>query len=140
MEHFGKPLCFHHQKEVLPEKFYCSICKEKISEKVTDYSIRHFGKALCMNHQREANPRNTKSYENKTQHKTTYYCSQCRKSITYKVYEYSTRHFNEALCYGCQPVIEKTHGVPPRKPELQKSVGVEIGGKVPKKKPIHNGY
>src|SRR3990172_12387449 len=40
-------------------RYYCSVCKETISENVYRYSIDHFGKALCMTHQKTpfyANP------------------------------------------------------------------------------------
>ena len=36
--------------------YYCSVCKETISEKVYRYSMDRFGKALCMNHQKTVTP------------------------------------------------------------------------------------
>jgi len=33
-------------------KYYCSICKEEIEEKVNDYSNKQFGKPLCRKHQK----------------------------------------------------------------------------------------
>ena len=80
------------------------------------------------------------SKESTTQHNSRYYCNECMKPITNIVFKYSIRNFNNPLCWGCQPVKEKTSSVPPSKPELNKSVGIEIGGKVPQKKPIHDGY
>jgi len=142
MQHFGKALCFNHKREILPEQFYCSLCKEKISEKVYDYSMRHFGKALCMNHQKEVNHRKVNSSKTTTHHHTYYYCNECKKPITYAVFKYSTRNFDKPLCRGCQPVIEKTASAPPTKRELNSSegIGIEIGGKEPKRKIIHDGY
>ena len=139
-QHFGKALCFQHQKEMLPERFYCSFCKEKISEKVNDYSLRHFGKALCMNHQKDVNHKKANSSKRTNQHNMSYYCNECKKAITYAVFKYSIRNFDKPLCRGCQPVNEKTISVPPTKPELLKPAGIEIGGKLPKKKMYHDGY
>ncbi len=72
-----------------------------------------------------------------------YFCDMCKKTISEKVFNYSTENFDKPLCWGCQPVLEKTSFAPPTKPELLKPAGrkgIEIGGKQPKKKIIHDGY
>jgi hypothetical protein len=69
-----------------------------------------------------------------------YHCSECGKRISYRVHAYSMRVFDKSLCYGCQPVKEKTISALPSKPELRESVGIEIGGNVPTRKPVYDGY
>ena len=72
-----------------------------------------------------------------------YYCNECKRTITYAVFKYSIRNFDKPLCRGCHPIIEKTSFAPPTKTELLKPAGkkgIEIGGKLPKKKIIHDGY
>lgn len=41
-------------------RYYCSVCKEIISEKVCRYSIDIFGAALCINHQKTVTPQAVK--------------------------------------------------------------------------------
>ncbi|OGJ22251.1 hypothetical protein A3K73_05940 [Candidatus Pacearchaeota archaeon RBG_13_36_9] len=38
-----------------PEASSCEVCKEEITEKVYEYSLKNFGKALCMRHQHTGN-------------------------------------------------------------------------------------
>jgi len=120
--------------------YRCNICEEVISEKVFDYSKQHFGKALCINHQKDVNHKKANSSKTTTQHNMSYYCNECKQTITYAELKYSIKNFDKPLCRGCQPVIEKTSSAPPTKPELLKPAGIEIGGKQPKKKIIHDGY
>lgn len=61
MDKFGKALCMTHQKMVAPkshapQRYFCSVCKEKISSQVYDFSTKRFGSALCMNHQKTVTP------------------------------------------------------------------------------------
>lgn len=44
-------------------RYYCNICKETISKKVYEYSMKNFGKALCMTHQPKG--KNDVSYSSK---------------------------------------------------------------------------
>ena len=93
-----------------------------------------------MNHQKDVNHREANSSKTTTQHNTRYYCNECKQTITYAVFKYSIRNFDKPLCRGCQPVIEKTSSVAPSKRELNRPTGIEIGGKQPKKKIIHDDY
>lgn len=95
-----------------------------------------------MKHQKDVKHREANSSKTTTQLNMHFYCNECKKTITYAVFKYSTRNFDKPLCRGCQPVIEKTASAPPSKRELNKSegIGIEIGGKQPKKKIIHDGY
>ena len=56
MGRFGKALCMNHQKTIAPQRFFCSVCKDNISEQVHDFSMKRFGVALCMNHQKTVTP------------------------------------------------------------------------------------
>ena len=119
---------------------FCTICKKRISEGVYDYSLRHFGKALCMKHQNDFKHKGANSAKTNTQHNMRYYCNECKKTITYAELKYSIKNFDKPLCRGCQPVKEKTISVPPPKFELSEKSRIEIGGKQPKRKIIHDGY
>jgi hypothetical protein len=97
MTHFGKPLCMQHQKAIAPtpKEFFCSICKERISETVNYYSLERFGKPLCIHHQKIVDQMPKKG--------VGYYCNDCKKEITFEEYKYSVRNFNTPLCRNCQP-------------------------------------
>jgi len=83
--------------------YYCSSCKEGISEGVYQYSMNHFSKPLCMQHQRTAVP------------KKQYFCSECKQTITYGDFKFSLRNFEKPLCWNCQPEIEEKVSAAPRK-------------------------
>jgi hypothetical protein len=83
--------------------YYCSICKEAISEQVQQYSMNRFGKALCIEHQKTALP------------KKQYFCSECKKTITHEEFKFSLRNFDKPLCRDCQPEIEEKVSAAPRK-------------------------
>ena len=144
IKHFGKALCWDHQKENVSEKYFCSFCKVQISEKVYNYSLRYFGKVLCITHQKDFNQMQTNKTQKTSQKISRYFCTDCKKPITYAVYSFSTKKFEIPLCRDCQPAKEKrrkTSWVPPRKHELKKpKARIEIGGHEPKRKPIHDGY
>jgi hypothetical protein len=95
--------------------YYCSICKEPISERIHQYSMNHFGKALCIEHQKTATP------------KKTYFCSECKQTITYGEFKFSVRNFDKSLCRDCQPEIEEKFSAPPQKHELNKTSRIEFG-------------
>ena len=81
------------------------------------------------------NRKKANSSKTTTKYKSSYYCNDCRKPITYAVFKYSIRNFDKPLCIGCQPIKEKTTSVPPQKNELNRPrAHIEIGGKQPKKK------
>lgn len=73
-------------------RYYCSVCKETISEKVYRYSMDRFGKALCMNHQ-------------KTIASQTNICSVCKDNISEQVYNFSMNHFGLALYMSHQKTV-----------------------------------
>jgi hypothetical protein len=61
-----------------------------------------------------------------------YYCSECKKPISYGVFLFSTETFDFALCRDCQPVIEKTESAPPQKWRLNRTSRIEICEKDPR--------
>ena len=65
--------------------------------------MSHFGKALCLEHQKNAVP------------VKKYYCSDCKQEISYSVFKYALRNFGKPLCRDCQPEIEETFSVAPKK-------------------------
>ena len=83
--------------------YCCSICKEVISERVQQYSMKRFGKALCIEHQKTAVP------------KKQYFCSECKQTITHEEFKFSLRNFDKPLCRNCQPEIEEKISAAPRK-------------------------
>lgn len=112
INHFGRALCFTHQRENKPQQLSCSFCKQKISLKVYDYSNSHFGLPLCWEHQKNASKIEAKNL----------LCSFCKIKISEKVYDYSTREFGKPLCMVHQKTAVKTT---PKRPKsnAQKSVG-----------------
>ncbi len=78
-------------------RYYCSICKETISEKVYGFSMDKFGKALCMTHQ--------KNYAPEYKAPQRYFCSVCRDDISAQVYDFSMNHCGSALCRNHQKSV-----------------------------------
>lgn len=78
-------------------RYYCSVCKQTISDKVYHYSMDHFGKALCMDHQKHASQPPELHFE--------HFCTVCRESISKQVYDYSTSHYGAALCMSHQKTV-----------------------------------
>lgn len=101
--------------------YYCSICKEILSEGVNQYSIEHFGKPLCLQHQKTATS------------ETQYYCDECKQTITYGEFKFSINNFDMPLCRDCQPEIEEKVSAPPQKYELNKTSKIEFGKSSTKK-------
>ena len=95
--------------------YYCSICKEVLSEGVYLYSIEHFGKPLCLQHQKRA----------KTE--TQYYCNECKQIITYGEFKFSNENFDMPLCRDCRPEIEEKLSAPPQNFRLNKTSKIEFG-------------
>jgi hypothetical protein len=54
IEHFGKPLCMHHQKTAKSEtQYYCNECKQKITYGEFKFSTKNFDMPLCRDCQPE---------------------------------------------------------------------------------------
>lgn len=84
-------------------QYYCSVCKEGISEKVYHFSRKKYGKALCMTHQKTIAPPPppTKNiYQSKR-----YYCYVCKVSVSEQVYNYSIKNVGTALCMKHQKTV-----------------------------------
>ena len=77
--------------------YYCSICKETISDRVYHYSMDKFGKALCINHQKTMGVSPAPALH--------HFCSVCKESVSEQVYSYSTNHFGAALCMAHQKTV-----------------------------------
>jgi very-short-patch-repair endonuclease len=78
-------------------RYYCSVCKETMSENVYRYSIDHFGKALCMNHQKTSPKKEVAPHR--------YVCSICKESISENVSRFSTDRFGASLCMNHQKTV-----------------------------------
>jgi very-short-patch-repair endonuclease len=88
--------------------YYCSVCRETITERVYTFSMDKFGKALCMTHQKmgAAQPRESISFNQPQFHTPqTNTCSVCRESISGQVYNFSMNHFGAALCMNHQKTV-----------------------------------
>jgi hypothetical protein len=68
-----------------------------------------------MEHQKTATP------------KKTFFCSECKQTITYGEFKFSFRNFDKPLCKDCQPEIEEKFSAPPQKHELNKTSRIEFG-------------
>jgi hypothetical protein len=101
--------------------YYCSICKEVLSEGVYLYSIEHFGKPLCLQHQKRAKS------------ETQYYCNECKQTITYGEFKFSNENFDMPLCRDCQPETEEKISAPPQNFRLNQTSKIEFGKSSPKK-------
>ena len=75
-------------------RYYCSVCKETISEKVYRFSMDKYGKALCMTHQ--------KTMTSSAHSPQRYVCSVCNDNISNQVYDFSMNRFGSALCMNHQ--------------------------------------
>jgi hypothetical protein len=106
--------------------YYCSVCKEVLSEGVNQYSIEHFGKPLCMNHQKTAKS------------ETQYHCNECKQTITYGEFNFSTNNFDMPLCRDCQPEIQEKLSAPPQNFRLNQTSKIEFGKSYPKKKQMES--
>lgn len=85
-------------------RYYCSVCKEDISEKVYNFSKNRYGKALCMVHQKTtAVPPSPYSQRITTQRR--FFCYVCREPISEQVYDFSTKRFGTALCMKHQKTV-----------------------------------
>jgi NAD-dependent SIR2 family protein deacetylase len=62
---------------------------------------------------------------------TQYYCNECKQSITYGEFNFSTKNFDMPLCRDCQPEIEEKVSVAPKK--FQGTYKIEVSGNPPKK-------
>jgi very-short-patch-repair endonuclease len=82
-------------------RYYCSECRETITENVYNFSKTKYGKALCMAHQRTITPPPATRFQNDRQ----YFCSICKESISSQVYEYSTRNLGAPLCIHHQKTV-----------------------------------
>lgn len=85
-------------------RYYCSVCKETISDKVYEFSKNNYGKALCMAHQKTTfpppPPPPSRTYVSKS-----YFCYVCKEPISEQVYSYSTQHCGTALCMKHQKTV-----------------------------------
>lgn len=90
-------------------RYYCSVCKETISEKVYEYSIDHFGKALCINHQKMTPKKQAAPHR--------YVCTVCKEIISENVSRFSTDRFGAPLC------LEHQKTVTPQALRLSKALG-----------------
>ncbi len=97
--------------------YYCSKCKQAITEGVLQFSMERFGKALCMEHQKTAPSQNQ------------YYCNECKQTITNGEFKFSIENFDMPLCRDCQPEIEEKVSAPPQKYQLNKTSKIEFGRK-----------
>jgi hypothetical protein len=79
-----------------------------------------FGKALCMEHQKTATS------------ETQYTCDECKQTITYGEFKFSTKNFDMSLCRDCQPEIEEKLSAAPRK--FQGTYKIEVNEGAPDKK------
>jgi len=113
------------------------ILKER-EQKVTDKSKP--GDYSSSKNQKESNYNEVKTPKVETKKFRGYYCDECKVAITSREFNYSMKFFDKPLCYGCQPIQEKKHSVPPTKPELNEPAKIELGGKLYKKKIIHHYY
>ena len=82
--------------------YYCTICKETISNNVYNFSKNRYGKPLCMTHQKTIAipPPPPKTYPQKN-----YFCHVCNETISEPVYDYSRNHFGAALCMRHQKTV-----------------------------------
>ncbi|HVP92119.1 MAG TPA: DUF559 domain-containing protein [Acidobacteriota bacterium] len=78
-------------------RYYCSVCKETISERVYRFSMEKFGRALCIDHQKPFTPQSRISEKN--------LCTVCKESISNQVYDYSMKHYGSALCMNHQKTV-----------------------------------
>ena len=101
--------------------YYCSKCKQAITEGVHQFSIDRFGKALCVKHQKTAAV------------ETQYICNECKQIITYGEFKFSNKNFGMPLCRDCQPEIEEKVSAPPQKYQLNKTSKIEFGKSSEKK-------
>jgi very-short-patch-repair endonuclease len=85
-------------------RYFCSECKETITENVYNFSQNKYGKALCMTHQRTITPPPPPP-EIRYQNDRQYFCYICRESISSQVYEYSTKNLGTALCMTHQKTV-----------------------------------
>jgi len=78
-------------------RYYCSICKEAISEREYNFSTDKYGKALCMTHQQTATGQQGMPQR--------FFCGVCKNSISSQVYDYSMNHFGYPLCRNHQKTV-----------------------------------
>lgn len=78
-------------------RYYCSVCKETISERVYRFSMDKFGKALCMTHQKTYAPRLRASQR--------YFCDVCGEEISDQVFDFSMKNCGSALCMNHQKTV-----------------------------------
>lgn len=83
-------------------RYYCSVCKETISDRVYSFSMDKYGKALCMTHQKTIAPQAPVSKVHAPQ---TFFCSVCKENISGQVYDFSMNHFGSALCMNHQKTV-----------------------------------
>jgi very-short-patch-repair endonuclease len=95
------------KEQLLVMRYYCSVCKETISERVYSFSMDKFGKALCINHQKAIAPRPPapKIPQPQIYASQGYSCSVCKDNISNQVYDYSMNHFGAALCRNHQKTV-----------------------------------
>jgi very-short-patch-repair endonuclease len=91
-------------------RYFCSVCKETISDNVYNFSMKKFGKALCMVHQKTIAPppsiQPTRCTPPTSMHQTRgYSCSVCGDNISGQVYDYSIAHNGAALCMNHQKTV-----------------------------------
>jgi NAD-dependent SIR2 family protein deacetylase len=71
----------------------------------------------------------------KQPHPKTYFCSECKQTITYGEFIFSLKNFDKPLCRACQPEIEEKISAPPQNFNLNKTSKIEFGEKFSQVKP-----
>ena len=83
-------------------RYFCSQCKETISENVYKISKDRYGKPLCMKHQKASLHQQPQP---RAYPKKRFFCFVCKEIVSDQVYDYSMKHSGTPLCMSHQKTV-----------------------------------